>query len=479
MNGPETADGTLIIMVCRAKHLPNRRKLDKQSPYVLLRIGTEAKRTTAAFRAGQTPEWTQEIRFLLSRDRRPLLKLDVLDETKNDPTPVGDIEIDCAAVFQDPAHYNDGKYILDGWHDLKFNGRSAGKIYLEMTFYPSAPILPPKVPSPAFDYESKELPAMPDEFSRSDPVQRKTVDEIFQEKADAFRSSDPGPTEKEDEDVFVSGSPKKEGKLRKLREKFHSKEPLRNLFHSSEPKLLKVVEEYSAIPPLQSFEQLELAMGIDDGGGYEPLLTPPPPPPPPHSAKTSPVRTTPSKTSPSRMSPTKAGRKPPPSQVEGEFEKLTLSNTLVPFSAETVGLDDDDDDMPTQVYHMGKAVRPLTHKQPQETPTHKMNPNEIDPKYYAPTPSEHLAKTFRLQSGNVTAKDVDTEYNTEKSGYLGEGIWLAKRFLPSVFQRVNDENEGEENKPPVPPKVPRGLTNMEYYVLEKDSYLKDINGRRI
>ncbi|QEL57991.1 hypothetical protein CJJ09_000021 [Candidozyma auris] len=161
---------------------------------------------------------------------------------------------------------------------------------------------------------------MPDEFSRSDPVQRKTVDEIFQEKADAFRSSDPGPTEKEDEDVFVSGSPKKEGKLRKLREKFHSKEPLRNLFHSSEPKSSKVVEEYSAIPPLQSFEQLESAMGIDDGGGYEPSSTPPPPPPPPHSAKTSPVRTTPSKTSPSRMSPTKAGRKPPPSQVEGEFE---------------------------------------------------------------------------------------------------------------------------------------------------------------
>ena len=39
-----TADGTLVVMVIRAKHLPNRRKLDKQSPYVVARIGTVAKK---------------------------------------------------------------------------------------------------------------------------------------------------------------------------------------------------------------------------------------------------------------------------------------------------------------------------------------------------------------------------------------------------------------------------------------------------
>ena len=59
----ESANGTLVIIVCRGKHLPNRRKLDKQSPYVSLRLGTIAKKTSAHFRAGQTPEWTQEIRF--------------------------------------------------------------------------------------------------------------------------------------------------------------------------------------------------------------------------------------------------------------------------------------------------------------------------------------------------------------------------------------------------------------------------------
>lgn len=62
-----SADGTLVVMVIRAKHLPNRRKLDKQSPYVIARIGTVAQKTAADFRAGQTPSWTHEMRFQISQ----------------------------------------------------------------------------------------------------------------------------------------------------------------------------------------------------------------------------------------------------------------------------------------------------------------------------------------------------------------------------------------------------------------------------
>lgn len=95
---PVSADGTLVVMVVKAKHLPNRRKLDKQSPYVVARIGTEARKTEADFRAGQTPEWTSEMRFHLSREKKSILKIDVLDETKGDPTPIGSTEIDVSVV---------------------------------------------------------------------------------------------------------------------------------------------------------------------------------------------------------------------------------------------------------------------------------------------------------------------------------------------------------------------------------------------
>jgi hypothetical protein len=39
------------------KNLPNRKKIGKQDPYVVARLGKEAKRTDADVRGGQTPRW--------------------------------------------------------------------------------------------------------------------------------------------------------------------------------------------------------------------------------------------------------------------------------------------------------------------------------------------------------------------------------------------------------------------------------------
>lgn len=169
----------------------------------------------------------------------------------------------------------------------------------------------------------------------------------------------------------------------------------------------------------------------------------------------------------------KKSRKPPPDLASAE------ESTSVPFSADTFGLDDDDEPMPTKVFHLGQQVKSLTFTA--SDGSHQMNSNEIDPQYYAPTPSEHFAKSSVLTSTNLRPQDVKVDLNTDSSGYLGEGTWRVDKgkFSPSVFQRINDENCGMENKPAVPPKIPSGLTEMEYYVLEKDSYLKDINGRRL
>lgn len=511
MSGQLTADGTLIIMVCRGRHLPNRRKLDKQSPYVLLRIGTEAKKTSACFRAGQTPEWTQEIRFQLIRERRPILKLDVLDETKNDPTPVGNIEIDCSMVFLDPANFRDGKYILDDWYELSCNGRRAGKIYLEMTFYPSAPLLPPKVSRQASVssmpdiYDKPLVPIDDEDFLRTDPVQNRTVDEIFGQKAHEFRSSDPGastaPTRspgQQDEasnadDIFVSASQekKKHGRFLKLKAKFQAKEPLSNFFHLDTRGAASHLMMDDDLPPspLDDIGHLldELDVPYHTSNRRTSFQLPlPPPPPPPHSSKPSSPsprahsRASSAAPTPQPKSPRRVGRKPPPPDLglaTSRMHELDISSTLAPFSADTIGVDEDE--LPTRVFKMGEAVKSLTHKASHEETEHTLNPHEIDPKYYAPTPSEHLAKTFRIQSGKVTHDDLKVDLNTQRSGYLGNGKFSTdKRFSPSVFQRVNDENAGEENKPAVPPKIPKGLTEMEYFVLERDKYLRDVNGRR-
>lgn len=55
VDGPEI--GTLVVIVDRAKNLPNRRSIGKQDPFCAIRLGKEAKKTETDRRGGQTPRW--------------------------------------------------------------------------------------------------------------------------------------------------------------------------------------------------------------------------------------------------------------------------------------------------------------------------------------------------------------------------------------------------------------------------------------
>lgn len=497
----ESAEGTLVIMVCRAKHLPNRRKLDKQSPYVLLRINTIAKKTPSHFRAGQTPEWTFEIRFKLGRERKPIMRLDVLDETKYDPTPIGGTEIDCSKVFLDSANLQEGgKYIWDSWHDLEFRDKPAGKIYLEMTFYPSSPVVPPKIrlvdssAAPASEVFSEDKTA---EFTHLALSQQRSLalSDVFvsceKKKSFSFRRSDPEKPTRGEPSLLVE---QKTTSFERFKNKFMSREKLPAFWSlGRKPKFSFVQEGPLSRRDSFDFHALSLVTFRDKDNGT------PPPPPPPHSEYNllappaieklrSPIyhaeelekllpssdylasspppplpKTKLPNTSPSRspkISPGRSpGRKPPPSNPNENV--LTSKTTAVPFSAETFGVEEDD--LPTAVYQMGQQVKSLTvgisnKKEPVE--------DAIDPKHYAPTPSEHLSKMFRLQTGQIQLEDVQVDLRTEQTGYLGEGKWNTKRFSPSIFDRINDLLD----KPCPPPKIPQGQSEREYYVLEKENY---------
>ena len=49
----DAAGNQLVIVVIKAQDLPNRRKLDKQSPYVVARIQDQTQRTRVVPRGGQ------------------------------------------------------------------------------------------------------------------------------------------------------------------------------------------------------------------------------------------------------------------------------------------------------------------------------------------------------------------------------------------------------------------------------------------
>lgn len=532
---PESADGTLVIIVCRAKHLPNRRKLDKQNPYVSLRIGTTAKKTPSHFRAGQTPEWTHEVRFDLQRDKKPILMVDVLDETKNEPTPIGNASIDVSKIFQNydnSGGEGKGKFIYDNWFDLTMLGKRAGMIYLEMTFYPSAPILPPKIvdhrhivkeekvqfnPQEDDDLYTHPVPPLHHNYNHSNyhhtsnlppnsahdihlahskhksqdknyfqskprsssPVlenntsHKTAIDDVFVNSRNSDRSTflkrlsflkNSASTNEtdislHDDDAPEVESSKKHGKTHskwhKLVNKFQSKEPISTLWQgesTSEPEIEYHRESGTFLSPKRS--ELENIYAAD-----EELMAPLPPP---HSVKSSMI---------SNLSISASQPVNKPHNYPRGFNNLT---TAVPFSADTIGLADDS--LPTEVYFLNKKVQSLTYSTPQNE-EHVLNPNEIDPRYYAPSPSEKLNEKFRLQQGRANKNDLSIDLRTSETGYLGNG-----KFSPNVFELVNHNHSDyaeTENKPKVPPKIPRGLTNQEYYVIAKDQYLHDLNGNRV
>ncbi|RCK58828.1 hypothetical protein Cantr_07884 [Candida viswanathii] len=587
---PVSADGTLVVMVVRAKHLPNRRKLDKQSPYVVARIGIDAQKTEADFRAGQTPEWMHEMRFVLSREKKPILKIDVLDETKADPTPIGSAEIDASVIFTEPDSRENGKYIYDRWFDLNFGGKRAGMISLEMTFYPSAPMLPPKVPiqqhldnvvvvnEPDYDplrssarssspSKYKDLPTAPFSTSPKKLIERgsnihpsrSAADDVFVtlETSNGSKSSSVflrkflksgnvsgTSSTNSNHSVFVSqpsspGKSKGHGKytlkLSKFADKFQSKQPVSTLWKgshesvstpgSNHPKVYSSLNMKRSVSPLSDYEpndldqlQRDISVShinyhdqVDDEDDDDVYISPPlptlefekapasAPAPPPHLiASTQTASTSPTCTSRHHGSASSSGagssssrsprRKPPPPDKDSSYRAprhstIDLSHsTAIPFSADSIGADDDDDRdiLPTQVYMLDEKVKSLS------VPSDgigavTMKKDEIDPKFYAPTPSTHFNKSVRLQNGSATREDLRVDLRTSETGYLGNGS-----FSPSIFERAVRHNwdEGSDvsyndfNKPQVPPKIPNGLTEQEFYVLEREKFLKDMSGNR-
>lgn len=498
MSCAPSADGTLVVVVCRAKHLPNRRKLDKQSPYVALRIGLVAEKTPAHFRAGQTPEWAFEIRFELTRERSPLMKVDVLDETKGIPTPIGSVEIDCSRVFASPNLKSDGKYILDSWYDLLFHDKRAGMIYLEMTFYPSAPIPPPRIANHAADLHDSQSfsPSHASNVTPSPYMRLISVDHSARKVSTEFeapsrlsdrspghysqhtpltsphRSWESSPTRKkwsqdtDDLEASPHGWSKKLAFFTNAQPLQMPSLPTRDSGHGpireTLGKLKKILAHKESTPMLEGSiidaDPLESgATGADalfqlenDLTNYGGRRDPTPPPPPTHSVNSHPPRRLPRRKAPST------------GETLARLDRLALdsvSNGPLPFSADTIGLGDGLEHIPPTVLNASLPA---------------VDSDELDPRYHAPTPGEFLSSRDRYRRGyGPSSSEVYVDLNTDETGYLGDG-----KFSPSVFDRAILREPNHDSKPQVPPKIPKGLSESEYFVLEREKYLRDLAGNR-
>ncbi|KAF1941007.1 hypothetical protein EJ02DRAFT_512736 [Clathrospora elynae] len=125
--------GTLVVIMDRARNLPNKRTMGKQDPYCAARLGKEAKKTKTDKRGGQTPRWDQELRFTVhdSPDYHRL-KVSVFNDDKKTEL-IGEAWANLEAII------TPGGGQSDEWLGLNCKGKYAGEIRMEITFYDTRP----------------------------------------------------------------------------------------------------------------------------------------------------------------------------------------------------------------------------------------------------------------------------------------------------------------------------------------------------
>ncbi|KAL6721473.1 hypothetical protein ACLMJK_000576 [Lecanora helva] len=183
VDGPEI--GTLVVIVDRAKNLPNRKSMGKQNPYCAARLGKEAKKTETDKRGGQTPKWDQEMRFTVHESPDYYqLKVSVFNDDKKTEL-IGETWVALEQIVVPGGGQN------DVWHTLNCKGRFAGEIRIELTYYDTRPreekpekrrqsapldaptgqtvsgVVGPRQPKPV---KRRPLPADPTDLSQSSPL---------------------------------------------------------------------------------------------------------------------------------------------------------------------------------------------------------------------------------------------------------------------------------------------------------------------
>lgn len=145
--GPSSPDQSpagprLVVVVARALSLRNVLKLDKQSPFLTLRLLDQQHTTKTIPRAGQNPRWDEDFWFSLqgldlSIEKNRVLNLSIYHQKKGEAKLVAFTNVDFG-----PALSRNSKVGWDGWFDVEWDGKVAGKVYLEMTYYPGTGDVP-------------------------------------------------------------------------------------------------------------------------------------------------------------------------------------------------------------------------------------------------------------------------------------------------------------------------------------------------
>lgn len=165
--------GTLIVVILKARNLPNKRQFGKQDPYCVVVLNGESRKTKIIKRGGQHPEWDEEIRFTIYEDEDDL---NASDDGSPPPLPPkagrgpkkiqgGEtMALACFAADKEPELIGETMVDLnevltkgetDEWFTLHNKDKYCGEVYLELTFWSNEP-RPEKKATPKFAKVNKQ-----------------------------------------------------------------------------------------------------------------------------------------------------------------------------------------------------------------------------------------------------------------------------------------------------------------------------------
>ncbi|EFX03116.1 conserved serine-proline-rich protein [Grosmannia clavigera kw1407] len=154
IDGPQI--GTLVLVVDRAKNLPNRKTIGKQDPYCAARLGKEARKTATDIPGGQTPKCmftgtksyasSCTIPLTTTSSRSPSFSDDKKTEL------IGENWVDLRDIIVP------GGGQSDQWETRNPRGKQAGELRMEITFYDS-PGRPAGTPAGPASTASSQLAA--------------------------------------------------------------------------------------------------------------------------------------------------------------------------------------------------------------------------------------------------------------------------------------------------------------------------------
>ncbi|TYJ52127.1 hypothetical protein B9479_007281 [Cryptococcus floricola] len=182
--------GTLVVVVGKARNLPNKSRFGKQDPFCTLAIGEERQKTKPIKRGGQHPEWDEELRFSIFEDvddviqrsdsqsedlngslngkPAPLpkdsgvitsaalanksrkgkkkggksMRIQCYADDAKEPELIGDCVVDLDEALK--------KGEVDEWYEFQYRDKYSGEVYLELTFFSNdAPPVRRNVPRPS------------------------------------------------------------------------------------------------------------------------------------------------------------------------------------------------------------------------------------------------------------------------------------------------------------------------------------------